>query len=259
MNEVDLSQALKGLEIPRFQFFERTGSSNDVALTWAANGAPDGALVIADEQTQGRGRMNRQWVTVPGAALAFSLIFRPGHQELEGVSLFSALAGVAVQQALEKTFGLPAEIKWPNDMLVNGKKLCGVLVESVWMEARVEAVVVGIGVNVAPSSVPAPEMLLFPATCVETEAGRPVERLVLLREILKEITAWRKHLLSSAFYQLYSSRLAFQGQWVKVSQPGDQITYGRLKGVGTNGCLLLESEAGDEIALTAGDVHLRLG
>jgi BirA family biotin operon repressor/biotin-[acetyl-CoA-carboxylase] ligase len=161
---------MTGLSLGDLRFYPQAGSSNDLALVWASEGARDLSLVFADEQTGGRGRLGRRWFTPAGSALAFSLIFRPSEHEREHVGLFAGLGALALVDAL-KARGLLAEIKWPNDVLIGGKKTAGILVETVWTGAEVDSVVLGMGVNVFAASVPPAEALNFPATCVATELG----------------------------------------------------------------------------------------
>src|SRR5664279_6508775 len=113
-----LQSILTGLPLGGLRYFDSIGSTNDDALAWARAGAPDFSLVVADAQTAGRGRLLRRWITNPGSALAFSLVLRPSTQESECLPRFSPLGAVAVRQALADLFGLPAEIKWPNDVLL---------------------------------------------------------------------------------------------------------------------------------------------
>ncbi|PJH75650.1 MAG: hypothetical protein CO064_05540, partial [Anaerolineae bacterium CG_4_9_14_0_8_um_filter_58_9] len=113
MNERELRRTLSDLPLGGVRYYEQTGSTNDVALAWASAGAPDLALVIADEQTAGRGRLGRKWVTPPGAALAFSLVLRPRPVERDVIPLYSALGALAVVSALEEKYGSKPEIKWP--------------------------------------------------------------------------------------------------------------------------------------------------
>src|SRR5512142_3320319 len=133
-----LRSHLSGLPVAHIRCFDTVGSTNDEALAWAAAGAQDGCLVVADQQTLGRGRLNRRWITRPGAALAFSLIFQPGPEEIERMGFFSPLGALAISQALEEKLGLSPEIKWPNDVLLMGRKTAGILVEAAWMGTRLQ-------------------------------------------------------------------------------------------------------------------------
>ncbi|MEN4100610.1 MAG: biotin--[acetyl-CoA-carboxylase] ligase, partial [Anaerolineaceae bacterium] len=118
---------LAGLPVSELRYFDSIGSTNDEALRWAEQGAPDAALVVADTQTAGRGRMDRRWVTRPGVALAFSLALRPTPVEASALGLFSPLGALAVAAALRENYGLLAEVKWPNDVLLERRKCCGIL------------------------------------------------------------------------------------------------------------------------------------
>ncbi len=256
MNEPLLRQLLAQLPIPTLRYYEQVGSTNDEALRWADDGAPDGALVVADAQTAGRGRMERHWVTRSGTALAFSLVLRPDAAEAGRLGLFSPLGALAVAQAFEEGCGLRTMIKWPNDVLLDGRKVCGILLDAAWDAYRPTAVVVGIGINVLREAVPEEE-LLFPATSVQHALGRPVARETLLRDILAAFFAWRTRLGSDTFLQYWQSRLAYRGEQVMVEQPAAQTVTGVVMGVGEDGELRLRLASGEEATIYAGDVRLR--
>jgi BirA family biotin operon repressor/biotin-[acetyl-CoA-carboxylase] ligase len=155
-------------------------------------------------------------------------------------------------------YGLPAEVKWPNDVLLNRRKVCGVLVEAVWLGSHLQGVVVGIGINVTLPSVPPDGEVLFPATCVEQVLGRPLEREALLAAILRQFFALRPGLGSVAFRQDWQARLAFRGQEVRVDLPGaEQALTGQVIGIDAQGNLRLRTPSGDEVCVTVGDVRLR--
>jgi BirA family transcriptional regulator, biotin operon repressor / biotin---[acetyl-CoA-carboxylase] ligase len=248
---------LAGLPVPDIKYFDSIGSTNSEALQWAEKGAPDGALVVADTQTAGRGRMDRRWVTHAGAALAFSLILRPSAPEAEALGLFSPLGALGVASALAEDYGLPAQVKWPNDVLLQRRKVCGILVEAVWVGSAVQNVVTGIGVNVASEAVPPDDQVIYPATSIEDVLGRPVDRLELLRNILERVFAWRSRLGSPEFMQAWEANLAFKGEWVEVQPPGQDRLVGKLIGLSPTGDLRLLSPAGAVITAAAGDLRLR--
>jgi BirA family transcriptional regulator, biotin operon repressor / biotin---[acetyl-CoA-carboxylase] ligase len=141
-----LSSELSGRLGRPLRWFEQVGSTNDVALDWVADGAPEGALVATNHQTAGRGRRGRSWWSRPGAAAQFSLVLRPAI-EAERLGLLTAGLGVAVAEAVAERARLRARIKWPNDVCVDGRKLAGILVETRLAGASVEAAVAGIGIN----------------------------------------------------------------------------------------------------------------
>lgn len=248
--------ALQHLAVPDCRYYASVTSTNDLASDWAADGAMDGSLVIADTQTAGRGRLDRRWVTPPDSALAFSLVLRPTPQECQKLALFSPLGGLALCLALESC-QLQPQIKWPNDVLLHGKKTAGILAETIWQGDAPQAVILGIGVNVSPKAVPPAEEVLFPATCVEEAAGRPVPRWELLAAILEQLFAWRKLITSPVFLQAWETRLAFVGKRVQLMQPNHQIVSGIVAGISPEGGLRLTLADGREQTFSAGDVHLR--
>ncbi|GAB4502852.1 MAG: hypothetical protein Fur0035_24090 [Anaerolineales bacterium] len=236
------------------RYFPSIGSTNDEALAWAAAGAPDFSLVIADEQTAGRGRAQRRWFTPPGAALALSLILRPSPAEQAQAGRLTGLAAVALVNALQK-YQLSAQIKWPNDILLDGKKTAGILVESAWQAEKMDSVIIGIGVNVAPQSVPPAEGLNFPATCLAA-AGKHISRLELLKSLLTELLAQRVELTSEDFLRRWEALLAFRGQPVRVWSENSAPLSGQILGLNPDGSLRLEV-SGAEKSLHFGEIHLR--
>lgn len=258
MNIDSLQNNLAGLPIPEIRYFDSIGSTNDEALAWIAAGAGDGCLVIADQQTRGRGRFQRRWITRAGAALAFSLILRPTVGEMARVGFFSPLGAVSLSQALEEQLGLHPLIKWPNDVLLERKKAAGILVEAAWLGDQLQGMVIGIGLNITPEAVPPAAELLFPATSVETAAGQPVDREALLKAILQAIFTWRAALTTEAFHQAWEARLAFRGEWVRIEDSGQPPVTGQVMGIDPGGNLLLRNQAGETTAVAVGDLHLRL-
>lgn len=257
MNETTLRRDLASLPLSDLRFFEQIDSTNAEALRWLDSGAPDGALVIADGQTAGRGRLSRRWVTLPGSALAFSVIFRPRPAELEHPGLFSPLGALAVAQALEVGYGLQPQVKWPNDVLLDGRKVCGILAETAWTGQRLDGLVVGIGINVLPGAVPPSEDLLFPAVSVEEALGASLAREDLLRASLAFLFAWRERLSSPHFLQAWEARLAYRWEAVQVESAGSEPVRGTLVGISTAGDLRLVLSSGEEVHIYAGDVRLR--
>lgn len=253
MDEKSLQIVLSHLPITQIHYHPSIGSTNDTALVMLEQDALDGTLVVCDLQTAGRGRLNRRWITQPGSALAFSLILHPTEYEMSMLPLFAPLAGLAVCRALEQ-LNLKPEIKWPNDVLLERRKICGILVESSWSGSKLKGVVVGIGVNVAPSSVPPDHEVLFPAGCVEHSLGKPVERTDLLASILDHFFSERKGLGSLPFFKAWEQRLAFRGEHVRVEPPGKPDVTGVLVGLDEAGQLVLRSAADEIILISAGDV-----
>jgi len=241
-----------------FKYFESVGSTNQIAVEWLEESAPDGAIVFADHQSSGRGRFNRLWVTQPKSAIALSIILHPTWQEQQKISFFSPLAAVALTNVLEKELHINAEIKWPNDVLIQKKKTSGILTESIWKAEQLLGIVVGIGINVFSSSLP-PEMELnFPATYLQAHTPLSINRYDLLASYINTFQFWRPKMLSPEFLNYWTNRLAFRGEKVYIKQKDGNIQLsGTLLGITEKGDLEILSEDNQIHSITAGDVHLR--
>lgn len=258
MNQNELKKVLSRLPLGDVRYFDSIGSTNNEALAWATGSAKDLSLVIADEQTAGRGRLDRKWFTPKGTALAFSLILRPTAAEKPHLTRIVGLAALAIADSL-RTRGLAAQIKWPNDVLLNGRKIAGILVESVWSGEEVDCVVIGIGMNVLKDAVPSADLLLFPATSLEESLGAAVEREKILHDILAGMIALRPHLGSDSFIASWEKALAFRGEEVQAEQGDGSLLAGKQLGLEPDGSLKLSDETGKSITVRFGDVRLRPG
>lgn len=192
--------------------------------------------------------------------MAFSLVLRPTSEEAPRITLFSPLAAMALCGALA---GYPAmqqpgrcQVKWPNDVLLDGRKAAGVLVESSWIGEQAHSVVIGMGVNVKREAVPTDEELRFPATSVEEITLVPVDRIKLLRDIIEQIMKLRGILLTDQFIERYNMILAFKGQRVFIKQD-ENILAGKVAGVLPNGDLLLDTGQARSVSVHVGDLYLR--
>ena len=256
MNQSQIKKSLSKLALGEIKYFDSIGSTNDEALAWAAADAPDLSVIIADEQTAGRGRLDRKWFTPKETALAFSLVLRPTEEEKPFLSRVVGLAALAVAETLQK-LGLAAQIKWPNDVLIAGRKVCGILIESVWSGEDVDCVVIGIGVNVLQGSVPPGESLLFPSTSLQDALGYPPERLEVLHDILAAFIDIRQQITSDEFIQEWNNLLAFRGELVQVETNAAPAIVGSVTGLESDGSLQLRNEHGESITVRFGDVRLR--
>jgi BirA family transcriptional regulator, biotin operon repressor / biotin---[acetyl-CoA-carboxylase] ligase len=260
MDEKSLRKKLANLPLGEIRFLHQTSSTNDLGLAWATEGAPDYSLVVADEQTSGRGRSGRRWLTPAGSALAVSLILHPTPKEREHISLLSGLGALALTQLLTER-GLSARIKWPNDILISNRKTAGILVEVVWMGEQIENAVVGIGVNVLPESVPPASEIQFPATSIHSE-GLKIDRLELIYELLVKFMALRPRVGEESFILDWEASLAFMNETVRVSAESpsglgahSSIT-GIVRGLEHDGALRLETASGIQ-RIQFGEIHLR--
>ena len=258
MDQNQLKEILSSLPLGNIRYFDSIGSTNNEALAWATSGAPDLSFVIADEQTAGRGRLDRKWFTPKGTALALSLILHPTPEEKPYLTRIVGLAALAIADSL-RTRGLVSQIKWPNDVLLNGRKVAGILVESVWSGEEIDCLVIGMGVNVLNGAVPTEELLLFPATSLEESLGPEVEREKVLHDILAGIIALRPHLASDSFISSWEKALAFRGEEVHVEQGDGALLTGKLLGLEPDGSLRLLDGEGTALTVRFGDVRLRPG
>jgi BirA family biotin operon repressor/biotin-[acetyl-CoA-carboxylase] ligase len=245
--------ALSGLPLGGLRVLQSTGSTNDDALAWADSGAPHLSLVAADEQTAGRGRGSRKWITPPGTALAFSLLLR-GAGASPSSGRLAGLGAMAAADACE-VFGLKPEIKWPNDVLLNGRKVAGVLVESRWNGDELDASVIGVGMNVLAGSAPPDEEVLHPATSLEDCFGIMPDRVRVLRLIVEAILKWLPQLQEDAFLRGWEHRLAYRGKPVRLVQDGVEAITGTLEGLDDDGSLRIRAEQG-VLRIRMGQVHL---
>jgi BirA family biotin operon repressor/biotin-[acetyl-CoA-carboxylase] ligase len=256
MDNRSLHIALNGLPLSKIAYYESIGSTNDVAADWARRGLEGLALAVADEQTRGRGRSGRRWFTPPGSALAFSLLLQSRIPASRATGRITGLGALAVCEALEELFSLSPQIKWPNDVLVEGKKICGVLAETHWSGDRLAAMILGIGINIAASSVPPPPALNFPAACLEKFTNTTVNRMELLRKVLESILDWKENIGQSDFIAAWESRLAYRGQVVTVEVNPGEHSEAELLGLAEDGQLKLLLPSGATRVYAAGEIRL---
>lgn len=257
---------LPGLTTARFgrqiEYRESVGSTNDLAKQLARAGASEGLAVIADEQVAGRGRLGRAWTTPRGSALALTLVLRPDLPPYQAPRV-TLVAAVAVAEAVRQATGLPAEIKWPNDLQLRGRKFCGILTE---MEAEVERVlflVCGVGMNVNLDAALLPAEVRETATSLLAEQGRPVSRAALVRAILERFESVYDELVAGHFDQVLDRWRRMSntlGQEVRVqSVIGAPTLWGVAEDVDPDGALLVRDSEGQIHRVVAGEVTLRTG
>ncbi len=228
-------------------------STMDAARRAAEGGAPEGTVVLAEQQTRGRGRFNREWVSQPGQNLSLSIVLRP---TLERMRSLNMAASVALVEAIRTTTGLSATVKWPNDVRVQGKKVAGVLIEAHAVGDPAGYTVLGIGLNVnhdpTPSLPPPAE-----ATSLAAAHGLPVDRLPVLQAFLRSLDAlYAPEADDAALLQQWRKTLDTLGQRVRVAWGGDGATIaeGVAKDVTRNGDLVLRRDDGTTVSLNAGEV-----
>jgi BirA family biotin operon repressor/biotin-[acetyl-CoA-carboxylase] ligase len=238
-------------------------STNDVARRLAEEGAAEGTMVVADYQAVGRGRMGRRWEAPPGSSLLLSLLFRPTLAPTQSQRLTMG-CGLAVIDAIRAQTGLEAGLKWPNDVVIGGRKAGGILTELALRGSKVDFAIVGIGLNVNLEPEELGGELLLPATSLSQGLGRPVARLPLLLALLE--AAERRYLAvcqGRSPRQEWAEHLTTLGQRVVVSGlagPLEGVTgpvEGLAIGVTADGALQLRLDDGRLETVLAGDVSLR--
>lgn len=234
-----------------------TGSTNADAAAAARDGAVEGTIVVAEEQSAGRGRLGRTWVSAAGVNLYLSVVLRPHILPAEAPQL-SLVAGLGVAAALERE-GLDPRIKWPNDVLLDGRKVCGILTEIEAEADRVSFVVVGIGVNLNSTLEHFPEELHAKATSVVMASGRRVDRARFAARLLGELEKRYQRFQGGGFAALaaeWESRSDMLGREICVRAAGEEIG-GICMGIDSDGALLLKEEGGETPRrVLAGDVSV---
>ncbi len=236
----------------RVIYYPSLTSTNDVAKQKAQQGAVEGTIIVAGEQTAGRGRMKRGWLS-PRGSIALSVILYP---ELAYLPSLIMVASLGVAHCLEKVAGLKPQIKWPNDVLISEKKVCGILIESEVKGKRADYAIIGIGINanIKPSDFPE---IPPTATSLSHELGRDTPQLDMIRCLLAEIERLYLALPSGdAVYQEWRDNLVTLGKKVQV-RTGETTQEGIAESVASDGSLLLRQSDGSLTKIVAGDVTLR--
>lgn len=236
--------------------FASIDSTNTALLAAARDGAAEGLVYVADHQTAGRGRLDRRWEAPPGSSLLVSVLLRPSIAPADAHRVTAAV-GLAASDACASVARFDARLKWPNDLVVDDRKLGGILAEAVVEGGRVRAVVVGMGLNVNWPS-PLPDDLAATATACNLVAGHEVDRDALLDAFLDRLGARYDALDSASTLDDVRARSATLGRDVRVELPGDRVLVGRAADLADDGALLVETRPGEVIRVSVGDVvHLR--
>ncbi len=239
------------------RYFSQIDSTNQYAKRIAEEGAPDGTLIIADEQTAGKGRSGRHWVTPPGEAIAFTLILRP-KLATDRISMVTLVMGLAVVHAVNALYGLHAGIKWPNDAVSGGRKLCGILTEMSAEISEVHYIVIGVGINANLTQFP--EEIRSIATSLKLETGHDVNRAELIAQVMKEFE--RLYTMFENAGDLrdlkdeYNSACLNMDRPVRVLDPQGEYT-GIARGINERGVLRVELEDGTISEVSSGEVSVR--
>jgi len=238
-------------------FYPELPSTQDEARALAMQGAPEGTVVIAEAQTSGRGRIGRAWAAPPGG-IYLSIILRPAITPPEALR-FPLIAGVAVAQAIEEVTRLSPRLKWPNDVLISGKKVAGILTEMNAEMDRLNFIIVGIGINVNTPPENLPEELRATATTLAAESGRQIPRVKLVQALLAKFETLHDEFRKEGFEPIRRRWKALSetlGTMVTVTF-ADQQVHGRAFDIDQDGALLIQKWNGNLERVVAGDVSLR--
>ncbi len=234
--------------------FREIDSTNTYAKKMEELTGNHGTVILAEKQTKGRGRFNRAWESESGKNLTFSILIEP-ETEIPNIGVVPLCTGAAIIEILCKYLNLNAECKWPNDILINGKKVCGILVESTYLNNKINKLIIGIGINVNQEIFP--DDISEIATSLKIETGTTINRHELLSGILNIIEVMYHSLLvpgDNYFIELWKSKCRMFGKTVNVTN-GDNVISGKALRIDSDGGLMLEND-GKIIKLLAGEVTI---
>ncbi len=260
-DKVSQNEILLGLKTKKLgsivHYEESVGSTQKIAHKLAQNGAEEGTLVIADEQTEGRGRLMREWHSSKGTGIWMSLILRPALPPQKAPQ-FTLLAAVAVVQAIQEVCTLEPEIKWPNDILLAGKKVTGILTELQAESDKINSIIMGIGINVNQKKEHFPDELQRIATSLAIEKGDNISRPALVQSILENMENLYNVYLQEGFKPiklLWESYAISIGRTIKATTITG-IIKGKALGITEDGVLKIEDEAGMIHKIYSADIEL---
>lgn len=246
----------------KLHYVDVTGSTNTDAKRMGEEGEPHGSTVVADMQTAGKGRRGRSWQTLSGTALSFTLLLRPDFAP-DKASMITLVMALSVAEAVEEITGVPAGIKWPNDIVVNRKKVCGMLTEMTMTPEmdEIQYVVVGAGINVNNAGIEEfQEEVRSVATSLRIETGRQYNRAALLNQVLmrfeENYDIFLKTLDLSGLRERYENHLLNRGNQVRVLDPAGEYV-GVAEGIDSQGELIVVRENGEKTPVYAGEVSVR--
>jgi BirA family biotin operon repressor/biotin-[acetyl-CoA-carboxylase] ligase len=246
---------ISGIGIPLFLHAE-VGSTNDIAIDLAKDGTPHGALIVAEAQTKGRGRGGRSWTTIPGSSLAMSVLLRQTAVEAHAWARLHALGALAVLEALQQ-YALQPKIKWPNDVLLQNKKVAGILLDVVWEGNECDFIVLGIGMNIYDAPSLKERSSDLPAISVMEALEHKPDPYKILVDILGGIGTWLPRVHSPQLIEMWQENLAYLGCDIVLGQ-SSEIIQGKLLGLHEDGKLKILNKDDEVIEVGVGQYPLRL-
>lgn len=241
----------------RILYFDSVDSTNNEIKRQAEVKTEHGLVAVAEEQTAGRGRRGHSWVSLPGAGIWISFMVTPDIAP-DKAAMLTLVAAMAVSRAISETTGLEAGIKWPNDIVVNGKKVCGILTELSTEMSRINYVVIGIGINANTTAFP--EEIKSTATSLYIELGKKVRRALIIEAMGRYFEQYYESFIScgnlSSLAEEYNTLLVNTGKQVRVTGAESEAVYTAL-GINEAGELVVEDEAGKRSTIRSGEVSVR--
>ena len=243
----------------KIQAFESLDSTNNYLKRLASGGAPEGTVVIADEQTAGRGRMGRSFASAPGCGIYMSMLLRPEGCTADCAPGLTAVAAVAVCRAIEKVCGRAPGIKWINDLYLRGRKICGILCESSVRDGRVDYAVLGIGLNVTTRAEEFPAELRETAGSLYTQTGFVFERGKLIAAIIAELSSLYSVWLEgpSVCHAEYKRRCIILDRQITVRSPGGELEA-VAENISPDYGLVLRLPNGERRTVHSGEVKIKI-
>lgn len=238
-----------------FTYCEEIESTNSYLTQDTEEKFINGTVVFAESQLKGRGRRDRTWMSQKGKNLTFSILLNEKKYIPENLNLLTFSTSLAIAATLETHYQIKTHLKWPNDVIINSKKVAGILVESIFIGSNVKKVIIGIGLNVNQTSFPS--NFLYPATSLRKELGMTINREVLLAELLNSIEEWliKTHENEKIILNEWRNRCEMLGRKISVIE-GDKIKYGVFEDIDENGFLILKDKDKTE-TIHFGDVSIR--
>lgn len=258
MNKEEIENELKSNWVGKnLWYYDEIDSTNNRAMALGEERAPHGTTVVADQQNGGKGRRGRTWLSPSGTNIYVSILLRPEF-DVQKAPMLTLLMAYSVTKVLRESEGLDARIKWPNDIVLNRKKICGILTEMTMRESSIDYVVIGVGINVNNEEIP--EELTQSATSLKLETGKVIDRSILLSRILerfeKDYEAFARAGDLSPVQESYNQILVNRENQVRVLEPGNEY-QAVAHGINHLGELMVEKEDGTRETVFAGEVSVR--